>query len=668
MGLAVVEGGNDYVIDSLRDPLKSYVPPKGRLVICFFESVKNPFMYVLTFPSFKRANTYFNCDSGPKGDTMWCDPGTRGGLKIPKKWPGCITATYSRFGKQTEPVVEGALAYWHNWYRDHPDRPIKKGEVYTCKWKPPYPGKWRMTVRIAEKKYDQGFKYDGKTKFPAKHFSRDVIISKKSTKGGKLTFRSPIDGWLDYSIIYMYDRTKETPKDILTPMDQYRWTIRQGKKNDKKTGQAPKALGGVLAGVCATGIKTTIDDVKSGKRADAVKKGFRVIKTSGSCSRITLSFNRDLNLKEAKRAENYQITPADVEQLQAVAVGKFVMLSGLKLKKSKKYIINISDAVKDTNGKAIAKVNRAVEYTPVYDKRKIRVSTVQPLRMDEWEKHYSTGDKGDAGYLKYVMGLVEEAGQMRSDIVCLPEAISITSRFKRSRYIPGPFFNTLAEKAKKHSMYIVAHMLEKEEKLLKAKGPKARRSTAFIIDRKGELLGKFRKVHLTEGESRRVVPGDTFPVFQTDFGKIGALICFDVIAYSESMRLLALNGAEIVFFPHATGRGCEKDIITRSRAMAMENGLYIVPSHYGRIISDDHGWFGRSSVIGPDGFIRADAGTDPGVASAVIDLEKKRLGYGWGTGGVNDIKQRIFKHRRPAIYGGLSEKKKPSSSSDKRGK
>ena len=108
--------------------------------------------------------------------------------------------------------------------------------------------------------------------------------------------------------------------------------------------------------------------------------------------------------------------------------------------------------------------------------------------------------------------------------------------------------------------------------------------------------------------------------------------------------------------------------IIKSRAMAMENGLYIVPSHYGRIISDDHGSFGRSSVIGPDGFILADAGTDPGVASAVIDLEKKRLGYGWGTGGVNDVRDRIFKHRRPAIYGGLSEKKKPSSSSDKRGK
>ena len=77
-----------------------------------------------------------------------------------------------------------------------------------------------MTVRIAEKKYDQGFNYDGKTKFPAEYFTKDVY-------DGKFTFKSPKDGWLDYVIMYMYDRTKDTPKDVFTPMDQYRWTMKQ---------------------------------------------------------------------------------------------------------------------------------------------------------------------------------------------------------------------------------------------------------------------------------------------------------------------------------------------------------------------------------------------------------------------------------------------------------
>jgi len=216
IGLAVVEGGNDYVVDSLRDPADAYVPPKGKMIICFFESGRYPFMWVLTFPSFKRANTYFNCDSGPKGDTMWWG-GTPG---YPRHSPGCITATYARFGNQTEPVVVGALAFWHNWHREEINKPIKKGEVYASKWKPPYPGHWRMTVRIAEKKYDQGFNYDGKTKFPAEYFTEDVY-------DGKFTFKSPKDGWLDYVIMYMYDRTKQTPDDVFTPMDQYRWTMKQ---------------------------------------------------------------------------------------------------------------------------------------------------------------------------------------------------------------------------------------------------------------------------------------------------------------------------------------------------------------------------------------------------------------------------------------------------------
>lgn len=421
------------------------------------------------------------------------------------------------------------------------------------------------------------------------------------------------------------------------------------------TAQKPKTT--VTVSNSKIGDKTTISEVKSGG-ADASEKGFKMIHISGCCSRITMSFDTDLNIEQAKRPENYKITPGDVNDLRIVAVGKFVAISGLNLKKGVKYRIRIADAVKDAKGRTLKKKDKAVEFTPVYVKRKIRVSSIQPLKISEWEKYYSTGGKGIDGYLEYIEELVEEAGNMGSDIVCLPEAIPITSRFKRSRFIPGPFFNTLAEKARKHSMYIIAHMLEKEEKLLKTKGPKSRRSTAFIIDRKGKLLGKYRKSHLTEGESRTVVPGKTFPVFQTDFGKIGVQICFDVIAFSETMRLLALNGAEIVFFPHATGRGCEKEIILKSRAMAMENGLYVVPCHYGRMISDDINWFGRSSVIGPDGFILADAGTDPGVASAVIDLEKIRMGYGWGIGGVNDIRYRIFKHRRPSIYKGLIEKKK----------
>jgi len=233
-----VEGGNDYVIDSLRHPKAYYKPAdeiqKGKMVLCLYESVKYPFMWVFTFPSLAGATPSINCDSvsgGPRTDAMswWL---TGDGQTTPPEhwfsehnWPrrssGCIASTHAAFGKDMKkPVVIGALTYWHNWNREELNRPIKAGEEYRSKWKPPYPGRWRMTVRIAKKEYDQGWEYDGKTVFEAKYFSRDVY-------DGDFTFKSPVDGVLDYVIMYMYDRTSDTPPEILTPMDQYRWMIEE---------------------------------------------------------------------------------------------------------------------------------------------------------------------------------------------------------------------------------------------------------------------------------------------------------------------------------------------------------------------------------------------------------------------------------------------------------
>jgi hypothetical protein len=229
IAIAPNDKGNDWVLDSLRDPCGRPKAPPCKMIIGLYESGNSPFLWVITWSSpFKEAAPHFLNDSGPKGDTMWWG-GTPG---APRNSSGCITSSWAKFGKKGS-VVIGGLPYWHNWHREQIGKPIKKGEVYKSTWKPPYPGKWRMTARIAEKKYDQGYKYDGKTKFPAKYFTWDVNVGKSTleapTDNGKLAFKSPIDGVLDYVIMYMYDRTKDTPKDILTPMDQYRWTIKQKK-------------------------------------------------------------------------------------------------------------------------------------------------------------------------------------------------------------------------------------------------------------------------------------------------------------------------------------------------------------------------------------------------------------------------------------------------------
>ena len=228
-----IEGGNDYVIDSLRFPKAYYHPARkvkeSKMVLCLHESIKYPFMWVFTFPSLQRADPYITCDSGhgPRTDAFtWY----AGKVTIPKhwfsepNWPkrswGCIASTHAHFGKDsTEPVVLGALPFWRGWNREELGIPVKAGEVYKSNWKPPFPGHWRMTIRIAEKKYTMGWKYDGKTRFKAKYYSKDVY-------DGNFSFKIPEDGILDYVLMYIYDRTKETPPEVFTPMDQYRWMMK----------------------------------------------------------------------------------------------------------------------------------------------------------------------------------------------------------------------------------------------------------------------------------------------------------------------------------------------------------------------------------------------------------------------------------------------------------
>lgn len=165
---------------------------------------------------------------------------------------------------------------------------------------------------------------------------------------------------------------------------------------------------------------------------------------------------------------------------------------------------------------------------------------------------------------------IKEAGALGADIVCLPEGITLVGNGKTylevSEPVPGPTTEFLSTLAKEHEMYIVAGLLEKDGPVLY--------NTAVLLGRKGELVGKYRKVSLPREEIEGgVTPGNDFPVFDTDFGKIGMMICWDVF-FPEPARMLALNGAEIILMPIWGGD------ITLSRARAIENQVYLVSSTY----------------------------------------------------------------------------------------
>ena len=201
--------------------------------------------------------------------------------------------------------------------------------------------------------------------------------------------------------------------------------------------------------------------------------------------------------------------------------------------------------------------------------------------------------------------------------------------------IPGGPSWRLAEKyAVKYRCNIAMNVKERDER-------GACHNTVFVCDRNGRLAGRYRKVHLTSGEYQQgLVPGDGFPLFDLDFGRVGALVCWDNW-FSESIKLVKRQGAELVLFPLA---GCAWDHIdTCFPARAIDSGLPILVA-----IRQGHL---PSGIIDRDGKWIAKTYEDCGFAVADIDLNERKRTYWLSVGaGQGDPYELYFDESRPEIY------------------
>src|SRR5687767_9831811 len=139
--------------------------------------------------------------------------------------------------------------------------------------------------------------------------------------------------------------------------------------------------------------------------------------------------------------------------------------------------------------------------------------------------HRPRNSKSSQENLVQFSGLIAKAADQKADIVCLPEGITLVGTdhdyISASEVVPGPTTEFLGKIARKYNLYIVAGILEKNGDTIF--------NTAVLIDRDGNLAGKYRKVSLPREEiDGGITPGNSFPVFDTDFGKIGLMICWDV--------------------------------------------------------------------------------------------------------------------------------------------
>jgi predicted amidohydrolase len=233
----------------------------------------------------------------------------------------------------------------------------------------------------------------------------------------------------------------------------------------------------------------------------------------------------------------------------------------------------------------------------------------------------------------------DQAGAVHPDLVLFTETL-ITNGVSRlpaevAEAIPGPTTHMLSERARKYHTWVCTSIEEKDGDLIY--------NTAVLIDREGRIVGKYRKVHLTLGEGENgITPGSDYPVFDTDFGRVGMMICWDNF-FPEPARLLRLNGAEIILLPiNGDGVAGHWDVTTRSRAI--DNSVYFVAS------SQSAG--SPSIIIDPNGQVLAS--TTAGIAMADVDISHEtripRLSVGPAEGEPRIL---YIKERHPETYGPL---------------
>lgn len=299
-------------------------------------------------------------------------------------------------------------------------------------------------------------------------------------------------------------------------------------------------------------------------------------------------------------------------------------------------------------------------------RNKIRISTIHSRSI------YSLGEEGQdlsdidkARTLKQknidkTLDFLHEAGRQGADIAATHECIDAVGLVPENsewnltitEEIPGPISDSLGVIARKYNMNIVANYHEKQGTDIY--------NTSVLIDRNGRIAGKYRKIHLPPSEKWCVSAGEEYTVLDSDIGKIGFAICYDIV-FQEHCRAMALNGADIIF--HQTmGWGIDDCSIGESlvRVRAADNCVYLVVS---KNIQDVNSKYGKSCIIDNNGYIIAEAG---GECEKVVTAEitpdfdnMHRESFNALFSGVDSTRSRLLLERRPSLYRVLTDERPP---------
>ncbi|MBM4000481.1 MAG: carbon-nitrogen hydrolase family protein [Planctomycetes bacterium] len=249
--------------------------------------------------------------------------------------------------------------------------------------------------------------------------------------------------------------------------------------------------------------------------------------------------------------------------------------------------------------------------------RKVRLATI----------HYRPSGKSPRQNCEEYAPLLAEAANQKADLVVLGETVPSAGVARKmheiAEAIPGATTDYFGTLAKKNCLHIALSLYERDGHLVY--------NAAVLIGPDGRLIGKYRKVCLPPAEVEAgTAPGGDYPVFETKFGRVGLMICYDGF-FPEVARELSNRGAEVIAWPVW---GCNPLL---AQARACENHIYLVSSTF---MEPKHGWM-TSAVFDRTGNPIAQAEKWGTVVVAEVDLGQPYIGpYNLG-----DFRAMLPRHR-----------------------
>ena len=230
--------------------------------------------------------------------------------------------------------------------------------------------------------------------------------------------------------------------------------------------------------------------------------------------------------------------------------------------------------------------------------------------------------------VRTVKAYLEKIKDENPDFVILPEMFCCPYQTENfpiyAEKEGGPVWQQLSGYAKQYGIYLIGGSMPEKD----AEGNVY--NTSYIFDREGKQIGKHRKVHLfdidvkggqTFKESDTLTAGDSDTVFDTEFGKMGVMLCFD-IRFPELSRMMVNDGARIVFVPAAfnmTTGPAHWELSFRTRAL--DNQIYMVGCAPARDVSAGYISWGHSIVTDPWGRVIDMLDEKEGILLAELDMD-----------------------------------------------